>query len=285
MNLRRFILFSLVLVACGLSGCQTDENTSTGNGTAALTGNVKTRGVYTTLATRNEELDMSASEYLQQSSFAPGETPAAVVVGYGNYNQPQAIKLELTEADTGRSLMSRDYYACFGKAVVQPLAIRLSGNYTLRLTSGGVDLDNWQFSVARTNSSGIVQINPNSTSGYGQGNFGIQIGPDNVPEFFYPYDDKLTYFIINAVTKEAGSITNADLFAQRSPGKVVFQCNLDFQGRLTGLKVLENTMDDDCAAVFQKALLERSPYDAWPGDVHKKFGADHLELVVTINFD
>jgi len=275
------------LMALGITGCETtDENSSTGNGAVAVTGDMKTQGVYTTLAMNDSSLDLPAGGYVQKSSFGMSEVPAAVVTGYGTYDQQKQVTLELTEADTGRSLMSRDYYASYGKALVQRLPIRLGGNYKLRLTSGGTELDNWQFTVVRTNGSGAVQVDSaNSTASYGRGNFGIDIGPDNSPDVFDAYDNKLIYSMLNAVTEEASSITNEDLFAQRFPGKVVMQCNLDFQGRLTDPKILENTLDEDCAAVFQRALLGRSPYDAWPEDVRQKFGSDNRELKLTFSFD
>lgn len=182
--------------------------------------------------------------------------------------------------------MSRDYYASYGKALVQRLPIRLSGNYKLRLTSNGTELDSWLFTVSRTNRSGVVQVDTsNSTASYGHGDFSVEIGPDNGPDYFNSYDDKLNYSMLSAVTMESSSVTNEDLFAQRFPGKVVIQCDLDSQGRLTEPKVLENTLDDDCADMFQKALLGRSPYDPWPEDVHQKLGSDHLELTLTVSFD
>ena len=269
------LLFSL-----GITGCQTDENSITG-----LSGNIKSQGVYTTLAMADPGLDMPGSGYLSKSSFGPGETPAAVVVGYGNYHQQQSVTLELIESGTGRSLFSKDYYASYGKALMQPLPIRLSGNYELKLTSGGTELDTCQFTVTRTNNTGILQIqDANSGAHYAQGNFSVSVDPDSLPDFFAEYNDKLNYWILNSVTESASS-TNLDLFAQRFPGKVVIQCRLDFQGHMTNPKILENTLDDECGAVIQKALLDRSPYDAWPEDVHQKLGSDDHKLTVTIRYD
>ena len=269
------LLFSL-----GVTGCQTGENSAAG-----LSGNIKSQGVYTTLAITDPGLDLPGSGYLSKSSFGPGETPAAVVVGYGNYNQQQSVTLELIESVTGRSLFSKDYYASYGKALMQPLPIRLSGNYELKLTSGGTELDTCQFTVTRTNNAGIPQAQ-DAISGahYAQGNFSVSVDPDSLPDFFAEYNDKLNYWILNSVTESASS-TNLDLFAQRFPGKVVIQCRLDFQGHMTNLKILENTLDDECGAVIQKALLDRSPYDAWPEDVHQKLGSDDHKLTVTIRYD
>jgi hypothetical protein len=275
-----------LLTALGMAGCEMDESNPDGSNAAGFTGNIKTHGVYTTLAIPDAGLDLPASGYLEKNSFGPGEMPEAVITGYGTYEQQQSVTLELIEADTGRSLFSRDYYASYGKVLMQPLAIRLSGNYELKLTSGGAPLDACEFTVARTNSSGIIkEENANPGTSYGRGIFSVSMGPDDAPGFFAKYDEKLIYTMVNSVTEEAGNITNLDLFAQRFPGKVVMQCRLDFQGRLTAPKVQENTLDDDCTALFKKILLDRSPYDAWPEDVHQKFGTDYRDLTLTINFD
>lgn len=283
----RFLFISAVLfITLGISGCETDQGGSAGGGAVAITGNVKSQGVYTTLAINDAGLDMPAAGYIEKSSFGPGESPAAIIAGYGTYNQQQQVTLELTEADTGRPLLSRDYYASYGKVLMQRLSIRLSGNYKLRLTSNGADLDSWLFTVSRTNRLGAVQVDTtNSKTTYGLGDFSIDIGPDNGPDYFDSYDDKLIYSMLNAVTKEASSITNEDLFAQRFPGKVVIQCSLDFQGRLTDPKILEDSLDDDCSNMFLRALLGRSPYQPWPEDIHQKLGADHLPLTLTVNFE
>jgi len=265
-----------VLIPLGITGCQTGEN--------GVGGSLKAQGVYTTLAMSDFGLDLPASGYVQKGSFGPGESPAAVILGYGTYNQQQLVELELVESSTGRSLLSKDYRVTYGKAVIQPLAIRLSGDYKLRLTAGGTELDTFQFTVTRTNTSGNAQVeNTKSGTKYAQGIFSVSIVGRRLPGFG-KYDDKLIYSIVNCMSKAAGS-TNRDLFAQRFPGKVIFQCRLDFAGRITQPKVLENTFDHECAEVFQKALLDRSPYDAWPEDLHQNLGSDYRDLTLRIYFD
>src|SRR3974390_2344430 len=102
-----------VLIAFGITGCQTD-----GSNRTAVQGSVKSLGVYTTLAIPDLGLDLPASGYTQRGSFGPGETPAAVIVGYGLYNQPQSVTLELTESSSGRTLLRHDYFANYGKVVM-----------------------------------------------------------------------------------------------------------------------------------------------------------------------
>jgi len=275
-----------LFIMLGISGCETDNSGSAGNSMAGLTGNIKTQGVYTTLTMPDSGLDMPASGYMQKTSFGPGEDPSAIVVGYGNYNQQQAVNLELIESGTGRSLLSQDYYASYGKAIIQPLTIRLSGNYELKLTSNETPLDSWSFTTTRTNSSGIVTVDA-GTSGrnYAQGLFHTSIGTEHEPDFLADYNDKLSYAIVNSINEEAFSSTNRDLFAQRFPGKVVIQCHLNFQGKLTDPKILENSLDEDCGRIITNALLDRSPYDTWSQDIRQELGSDEREVTVTVYFD
>ncbi len=160
-------VFLRVAVACLLhvasaTGCQT------GGGSA-----VKARGVYTTLATANPGLDMADAQYSQKSSFGPGETPAAVVVGFGDYARPQPMTLELIEVSTGRSLFSKPCAASYGMALMHPLSIRLSGEYKVRILVDGTEFDSFQFSVSRTNHSGGLPVaNPNPGTDFEVKGFG-----------------------------------------------------------------------------------------------------------------
>jgi len=272
------VCFCVLLVAT--TGCQTDGGNINGG-----TKNIKPQGVYTTLAARNTGLDMAGSEYLQKSVFGPGETPAAVVAGYGNYNQPLSVHLELIELETGRTLMSEDDYASYGKAMVQPLAIRLSGKYELKLTGGGGALDSCQFTVTRTNQSGIVGVDTaQAEAKYADGGFSVTFEDNRWPATFDKYTDRLIYHMLNSVCKEAGS-TNRYLFAQRFPGKTVVRCQLDAAGRLTDPSVVSNGLDEECAAVFVQGLMDRSPYDAWPETGRQALGTDHCELMVVIGYN
>ena len=280
---RTFLTFGPagLLFIGAITGCETGGPNEGG----ALSGVTKTRGIYATLALRERSLDMPGSGYLQKSSFGPGETPAAVVVGYGTYNQPELITLELVELSTGRSLFTRDYSAHFGKALLQPLAIRLSGNYKLRLLLGGTEYDACQIAVTRAKQPGSAQAeNTSSSPSYARGLFSASLECTSSSLHFADYDGALSYALLNAATKEA-SRTPGDLFAQRSPGRVVIQCRLDSKGHLTECRILENTLDDACGEAFERGLESRSPYAAWPEEMRQKLGADSRLLKVTLRFD
>ncbi len=75
---------------------------------------------------------------------------------------------------------------------------------------------------------------------------------------------------------------NPALLAQRLPGKVVIRCRLAADGRITGPKIVENSIDDECGEIFLKGVLSRSPYAPWPEDLHRNLGSDYRDLLLTI---
>ncbi len=118
----------------------------------------KERGVYTTRAMGGQDLDMPASGYRSCKTFGPGQTPAAVVAGYGlwngNENFPQSFTMQLIEARTRRLLFARDSVLTEGKLAVMPLAIHQAGDYKLKLLINGFVQDTWDFTVKGNSAAG-----------------------------------------------------------------------------------------------------------------------------------
>ena len=67
MKLQKSIFSFCLFIGFTITGCQTDESGSAGSSTVGMTGNVKTQGVYTTLAMPDVDLDMPASGYSQKT--------------------------------------------------------------------------------------------------------------------------------------------------------------------------------------------------------------------------
>jgi hypothetical protein len=283
MKIGHLVSLACVLLVFAITGCETGDNA--GSAGVGGGGNMKTQGVYTTLALSKPGLDLPGTAYSPKTSFGVGESPAAVIVGYGEYNQQQLVTLELIESGTGRSMLFQNHYASYGKAEVVWLPIRISGNYELRLTSGGTRLDNCSFSVKRTNDDLPAPL-PGAVSAakYAEGVFSVSIRSGDLLDAFEDYDSRLIRTVSAAVRKPAVS-ANADTFAQRFPGDVVIRFHLDFQGRLAGPRILQNTLGADCAEVFKNALLDRSPYPAWPEDAHRSLGVDDRSITMTIRYE
>ncbi len=275
---------ALVITGClcllVLTGCQNGGGNFSGSG-----GVIKTLGVYTTRAV-SPELDLPGPAYLSQASFGFDETPAAVVIGYGTRGQQQLMTLEVTESATGRSLLSADFYASYGKVHMQPIPIRLSGDYTVRLLGDGRQWDACGFTVLRRDQEGQVRLpGAGEPTRYCQGINSISVkSREKDPLLFGGYDSRLVYQMLNAIAKDRHE-KHAELFAQRFPGCVVIQCRLDQTGELTAQRIVANSMDDACGRALRETLQNRSPYPVWPEDLHRKLGADYRELTLTINFN
>jgi outer membrane biosynthesis protein TonB len=88
---------------------------------------------------------------------------------------------------------------------------------------------------------------------------------------------------IAAVQQRWYDLLDNSPFAQRS-GKVVLEFNLMENGRITGMKVLENDVGDLLASFCQHAIHDPAPYRKWPGDMRRMIGADLREVTFTFYY-
>lgn len=73
-----------------------------------------------------------------------------------------------------------------------------------------------------------------------------------------------------------------DAFRQ---GKVVVQFVLNYDGRITEMKVLESTVTETLSLLCQKAVLDPSPFDKWPREMRLMVGEDSRRIVFTFNYN
>ena len=60
----------------------------------------------------------------------------------------------------------------------------------------------------------------------------------------------------------------------RSTGKVALEFHLHPDGRITDMKVLENTVDELLCLLCQRAILEPAPFAKWPMEMRRLIGED-----------
>jgi TonB family protein len=248
---------------------------------------VKDRGVYTTLAMEGHNLDLPGSGYTSCKAFGPGQTPTAVIVGYGHreggVNQLQPFQLEVVEAASGTVIVNENGNASAGKVAMLDLPIRKSGNYKLKLIIDNSVYDTWDFTVNREAADGDTAGAANLPV-YAQGIFGISIESPATEDAFSHYDDSLNRVMLNAVTEESMK-SNKDIFAQVPPGKVVVQFDLNETGSIASLKIISNTLNEALGQFFLRALRNAAPYPAWPADVRAAFGSGTRAMEVTFRYD
>lgn len=272
------LLASLPLIL-GTAGCETSGITS-----------LKNRGVYTVLSLGEPSLDLPAIGYQPRNTFHTGETPAAVIVGYGEYNRPQLVALDVVELRTGKSIFGHDYYATYGKVVVQPLPMRISGRYQVRLIVNESVSDTCEFTVEGENSA---TSSSNSPTDYANSSVSVDLSfpvenealaqTTTTNKLLTEYEKRLTYDMYLALFKEINE-AKPNPFIQRPPGSTLIRCNLNASGQLTNLNVMENSLGNECSRLILQALMKRSPYSPWPENVRQLFGSDSRTLVVRIGF-
>jgi hypothetical protein len=245
----------------------------------------KDRGVYTTLAMEGQNLDLPAGGYMSWKTFGPGQTPAAVVVGYGfwdgTYNHPQDFNLEVVEAASGSVIMNLNGSIFAGKASWFNLPIRKGGDYRLKLIINGSVYDTWDFTVNREESAGGTPTTA-APPVYAKGNFSASIV--GTPDAFGTYDEYLLQAVLDGVGKEQGN-TSRDVFAQMPAGQVTVQFDLSETGGAASPEIVQNTLTEALGQFCGRAVLAGAPYKAWPADVRSAYGGGTRRVKVTFYFE
>ena len=91
--------------------------------------------------------------------------------------------------------------------------------------------------------------------------------------------------IIEAVQNRWYYLLDSGDFARERTGKVVLEFHLNYDGRITDMKVVENTVNELLGLLCQKAILDPAPYDKWPSDMRRMVGADYREVRFTFYYN
>jgi len=104
------------------------------------------------------------------------------------------------------------------------------------------------------------------------------------------FDVKTTPFgaydaaFIEAVTQRWYDLLDSRQFAMDRSGKVTLRFRLSYDGTITEMKVLDNTVGDVLGYVCQKAVTDPAPYAAWPGDMRRMIGENYREITFTFYY-
>jgi hypothetical protein len=98
---------------------------------------------------------------------------------------------------------------------------------------------------------------------------------------FGEYDRQL----IEAIQKRWFNILESKEFTRDRAGRVVVEFNLNSDGRITDMRVVENTVDDLLAYVCERAVLEPAPYAVWPMDMRKVLDTDKRDVRFTFYYE
>jgi hypothetical protein len=68
-------------------------------------------------------------------------------------------------------------------------------------------------------------------------------------------------------------------------GRVVVQFKLNYDGRITELKILENNVTETLGLLCQKAVQDPSPFDKWPREMRLMVGEDYRKITFTFYYN
>jgi hypothetical protein len=85
---------------------------------------------------------------------------------------------------------------------------------------------------------------------------------------FGAYDSAL----VDAISQRWFTLLDQRDYASDSRGKVVLQFRLHYDGRITDMKVAENSAGEVLGLICQKAVLDPAPFAAWPSDMRRTLG-------------
>jgi hypothetical protein len=105
------------------------------------------------------------------------------------------------------------------------------------------------------------------------------------------YDVKATGFgaydraFIDAVSSRWYDLLDSMSYDGYRSGRVVVQFNLNYDGRITEMKLVESTVTETLALLCQKAVLDPSPFDKWPREMRLMIGEDSRRITFTFYYN
>jgi outer membrane biosynthesis protein TonB len=103
---------------------------------------------------------------------------------------------------------------------------------------------------------------------------------DSKSTAFGEYDAK----IVQAISQRWYDLLDSQKFAQDRTGKVTLRFHLNYNGTITDMTILQNTVGDLLGYVCQEAITDPSPFEAWPADMRREIGANFREITFTFYY-
>jgi hypothetical protein len=69
------------------------------------------------------------------------------------------------------------------------------------------------------------------------------------------------------------------------PGRVVLQFHLNYDGRITDMRVAESSVGEMLALLCQKAVLDPAPFEKWPREMRLAIGSDSRPIQFTFFYN
>ena len=98
---------------------------------------------------------------------------------------------------------------------------------------------------------------------------------------FGEYDRQL----IEAIQNRWFDLLEEKSFSRDRTGRVVLEFNLNADGRITDMKIVENTVDELLAYVCEKAVMDPAPYAPWPADMRRLLDSNQRDIRFTFYYE
>ena len=98
-----------------------------------------------------------------------------------------------------------------------------------------------------------------------------------------PFGDYDSRFIA-AVSQRWYDLLDSQKFASDRLGKVTLRFHLNYDGSITDVQIVENTVGELLGYVCQKAITDPSPFAPWPSDMRRMVGANFREIAFTFYY-
>ena len=90
--------------------------------------------------------------------------------------------------------------------------------------------------------------------------------------------------LVEAVTSRWYGLLDSQQFAMDRSGKVTLRFRLNYDGSITDMSVVQNTVGDLLGYVCQKAITDPAPYAPWPSDMRRMVGENYREITFTFYY-
>lgn len=91
--------------------------------------------------------------------------------------------------------------------------------------------------------------------------------------------------IVAAIENRWFDLLDERRYASDRSGRVVLEFRLNYDGRVTNMKVVENSVDEILCLLCQKAILDPSPFARWPSDMRRQMNEDYREIRFTFYYN
>ncbi len=91
--------------------------------------------------------------------------------------------------------------------------------------------------------------------------------------------------IVHAIQMRWDTLLAQQTFVRDRTGRVVLEFRLNYDGRITDMKVVETTVDELLTYLCQRSITEPSPYRAWPVELRRIMQEDYREVRFTFYYD